>query len=186
VSPTAAYRDLVARDRAGGVWRMLERPLLIVLLIGTMVPIMAVQRATLGLVAASALAWSFVVVIQMATGAALIASSRSRTVSMPRALELWFAGHVPYSVWLAVMTAVMATLSAGAIDMLVVSALVPAIWTSAIVSAFCRTVLNTSAGGARWRATTQFVLMWALSLQLVALTAGGWFQVIGPVARLFE
>jgi len=42
---------------------MLRRPLIVALVIGTAVPIMAVQRITLGLLLSSALSFSFVVAI---------------------------------------------------------------------------------------------------------------------------
>ena len=98
LSPDLTYRTLAAADERVGPWRMLRRPLVIALVIGTAVPIMAVQRVTLGLVAASTVSFSFVVAIQLLVGAAVIASASSRRVGMPRALDLWFAGHVPYSV----------------------------------------------------------------------------------------
>jgi hypothetical protein len=165
---------------------MLRRPLIVALVIGTAVPIMAVQRISLGLLVSSAVSFSFVVVIQMAVGAAIITTAGSRRVSLPWALDLWFAGHVPYSLWLLAVAAAFATMPAASLDLLIVLAIVPAIWTAVIVAAFCRRVLGTSRDGARWRAAVHFLAIWAIGLELVALSAGGWFQVYGPIVRMFR
>lgn len=165
---------------------MLRRPLVVLLVIGTAVPIMAVQRVTLALVAWSMASFGFVVAIQMAVGATVIASARSRTVGLPRALDLWFAGHVPYSLWLLTAAAVFAALPYASLDGLITVAFIPAAWTAVIVAAFCRQVLGTSRAGARWRAAWHFLLIWAISFELVALSAGGWFQITRSVKGLFE
>ena len=165
---------------------MLRRPLIVVLTIGTAVPIMAVQRITLGLLVSSAVSFSFVVAIQMAVGAAIITTAASPRVSLPRALDLWFAGHVPYSLWLLAVAAAFAAMPAASMDLLIALAIIPAIWTAVIVAAFCRRVLGTSRRGARWRATIHFLAIWAVGFELVALSAGGWFQVYGPIVRMFQ
>ena len=165
---------------------MLRRPLIVALVIGTAVPIMAVERITLGLLMSSAVSFSFAVAIQMAVGAAIIATARSRRASLPRALDLWFAGHVPYSLWLLLAAAAIAAMPAAGLDGLIAVAVIPSVWTAVIVAAFCRNVLGTTKAGARWRATAHFLAMWAIALQLVALSAGGWFQVWAPVARVLE
>ena len=165
---------------------MLRRPLLVALIIGTAVPVMAVQRVTLGLLLASTLSFSFVVAIQMAVGAALIVSVPSRRLSMSRALDLWFAGHAPYSIWLLTVAAVFAALPWASLDALIALAVPPAAWTAVIVAAFCRNVLGTSRRGARWRAAAHFVAMWAITLELVALSAGGWFQITRVVTGLLS
>ena len=176
---------------------MLRRPLIVALVIGTAVPIMAVQRVTLGLLVSSVLSFSFVVAIQMAVGAAIIATGRDRPSgrpfdarslrpSLPQALDLWFAGHVPYSLWLLTVAAAFASMRAASLDLLIALAVLPAIWTAVIVAAFCRRVLGTSPAGARWRAAAHFLAIWAIGFELVALTAGGWFQVYGPIVRVFQ
>ena len=185
-APETTYRSLVADAGRVTAWRMLRRPLLVALVIGTAVPIMAVQRVTLGLLAWSALSFGFVVFIQMAVGAGLIASAASRRTGLRQAIDLWFAGHVPYSVWLLTVAAAFAAMPAASLDLLIVLAAIPAAWTGVIVAAFCRQVLGTSRGGARVRAMVHFLVMWAIAFELVALTAGGWFQVWAPIARAFQ
>jgi hypothetical protein len=185
-APNRTYHTFISDEERLGVWRMLRRPLIVALVIGTAVPIMAVQRVTVGLLVSSALSFSFVVAIQMAVGAAIIATRSSRHASMLRALDLWFAGHVPYSLWLLTVAATFASMPAASMDLLFALAVIPAVWTAVIVAAFCRQVLGASPAGARWRAALHCVAIWAIGFELVALSAGGWFQVYGPIQRMFQ
>lgn len=165
---------------------MLRRPLVIAVVIGTAVSIMAVQRVTLGLLAASTISFLFLVVIQALVGALVIVSVPSRRLSMTRALDLWFAGHAPYSVWLLTVAAIFAALPWASLDGLILLAAIPAAWTALIVSAYCRTVLGTSRAGGRWRAALHFLLIWAIGFELIALSAGGWFQITAAVTGLLS
>ena len=164
---------------------MLRRPAVVAVAIGTAVPVMAVQRVTLGLLAISILSFSFAVAIQIAVGLAVIVSARTRPMSIPRALDLWFAGHVPYSLWLLAAAGLFAAVPAASLDLLIGLAVIPAAWTGVIVAAYCRQVLGTGDAGARWRALAHAVAIWAVSFQLVAWSAGGWFQITRSVASLF-
>jgi hypothetical protein len=186
LAPDTTYRALVAADEDVGVWRMLRRPLIVLVVIATAVPTMAVQRVTLALFAWSIASFGFVVAIQMLVGVVIIASVRSRRVSISRAIDLWFAGHVPYSVSLLVVAAVFAATPYASLDGLIALAVFPAAWTAVIVAAFCRQVLGTGASGARWRATAHFVAIWSIAFEIVALSAGGWFQIARSVTKFFE
>ncbi len=185
LSPDSTYRALVTDDERVAAWRMLRRPLVVLIVIATAVPIMAVQRVTLGLFASSIASFGFVVLIQMVVGAALIASARSRRAALPRALDLWFAGHVPYSLWLLTVAAAFSVAPWASLDLFIALAAIPAAWTAVIVAAFCRQVLGSSTGGARWRAAAHFIVMWAIALELVAWSAGGWFQITRAVTAPF-
>jgi hypothetical protein len=178
LAPGATYRRLLTSEAHVRGWRLFRRPAMVLLVIGTLVPIMAVQRVTLGLMATAAVSWSFIVAIQILVGVAVIASAPARRVSMLRALDLWFAGHLPYSLWLLIAFAWMGSSSSGPLRLLVVSAVVPAAWTARIVFAFCRTVLVTTPTGARWRVVAHFAGVWAIGLTYVAWSAGGWFQLL--------
>lgn len=71
------------------------------------------------------------------------------------------------------------------LDLFIALAIIPAVWTTAIVAAFCRHVLGTSRTEACWRAAVHFVVVWAIALELVALSAGGWFQITRVVTAPF-
>ena len=156
------------------------------IVIGTAVPIMAVQRITARTVCLvhrcrSGLSWRY----RWPLARPSIGSARSRRAGLLRALDLWFAGHLPYSLWLLTTAAAFAAAPWASLDLLIVLAVIPAVWTAVIVAAFCRHVLGTSRAGARWRAAVHFVVMWAIALELVALSAGGWFQITRAVTRFF-
>ena len=121
----------------------------------------------------------------MAVGTAVITSAPARRAGLPRALDLWFAGHLPYSVWLLTVAAAFAAAPVASLDLLIALAVIPAAWTAVIDAAFCRHVLGSSRAGARWRAAVHFVVVWVIALELVALSAGGWFQITRAVTRFF-
>jgi len=176
-SSPAAFDSAQAR-KAGPHVRSLRRPALVILVIAVMAPFMAVQRVTLGLVATAALSWAFAVLLQSLVGLAIVASAPARRIGVLPALDLWFAGHVPYSLWILVAFGLTATTTKAKIGLVIFSAIVPAIWTAVIVIAFCRTVLGTSTSGARWRAAAHFVSIWAITSSYIAWAAGGWFQLL--------
>jgi len=124
--------------------RLMMRLCIILLTIAVVIPVMSVQRVTMGLVAVAAVSWSFVVAIQIAVAVGVIMSARERRIDLVPALDLWFAGHLPYSLWMLAVAA-LAT-SSGLVDpmFLFATAVVPSAWTAWIVAAFCRRVLGNS------------------------------------------
>ena len=185
-APDKTYRELAVGTEQVGVWRMLRRPLIVLVVIATAVPMMAVQRITLALFAFSIASFGFVLLIQIAVAAGIIASAPARRASMPRALDLWFAGHAPYSLWLLTAALFFAMSPWASLDGLIALAIVPAVWTAVIVAAFCRHVLGVGPAAARWLAALHFIVIWATTFEIVAVSAGGWFQITGSVDRVFR
>jgi hypothetical protein len=180
-APTVTYAELLA-EAPTALWQHLA---LFLLVIAVAIPIMALQRVTIVLVGTTAIAWSFVLAIQLVVGSVLIASVRSRRTRFTRALGLWFAGHLPYSLWL-LATAVLMSNLRGSVELVIVLAIIPSLWTAAIVSAFCRVVLGCSRASARWRAAIHMLSVWAIGLEYVAVSAGGWFQITAALNGFFE
>ena len=141
---------------------------------------------TMLLVVTAALSWSFVLAIQVAVATLVIASVPTRPIGRLESLNLWFAAHLPYTVWMLAVSVLMATSRHASAELLIASAIIPATWTFVIVSAFCRVVLQTGRAGAWWRATAHQLLVWTIALSYVAWAAGGWFQVLGSVARMWS
>jgi hypothetical protein len=176
LAPTAMYQRLLTSEPVHG-WRVFRHPAIVLLVVAVMVPIAAVQRVTVGLVATAAVSWSFVLVVQAAAAVLVVASAPRRRVTVATALDLWFAGHLPYSLWTLIALTCMATFPVS-VELIIASAIVPAIWTMVVVSAFCRTVLLTTPAGARWRTAAHFVAIWGFTFSYIAWVAGGWFQVV--------
>ena len=181
-APAAAYAVLLTEPPVT-LWRRLGT---ILLVIAVSIPIMGVQRVTIGYVAVTAISWSFVLAIQLLIAAVLVMSVPSRRIGVWRALDLWFAGHLPYNLWLLVISAIVANLESASVEIVIVLALIPSLWTAGILSAFCRVVLGTSRRGARLRAALHFAVVWAIGLEYVALASGGWFQVAAAATRFLE
>ena len=140
VAPSAAYargRD----DRRRGIATALRRPLLSALVIGTAIALSTTHSVAPVVVASVTTWWSFAVAIQLAAGLILIAPARGRTVPLAAAVDLFFAGHGPWSLWLLTI-AVIGLATYVPAETLIATALLPLLWTARIVYVFCREVLR--------------------------------------------
>ncbi len=180
--PEATYLELIARP-APPAWRALGRPLLVLAVIAIGLPVAAAHDVTARLVLTTAAAWSPLVLIQAATGAALIASAPARRVGVVRALDLWFAAHLPYSFWILALPALAAVPIATPHELMAASLAAPLAWTAVIVAAYCRTVLGATPAGARQRAAVHLAVVIAIGSALVLWAAGGWAALVSYLLR---
>src|SRR5262249_28091241 len=123
-APDSTYRALIARTTLPA-WRALVRPALVLLVLAVSLPITAVHAITLDLVLRTALTFSVIVVVQLAIGAIVIASAPAPRVSFARALDLWFAGHLPYSLWILLLPVVTAIPYGSPHELIGISAIAP-------------------------------------------------------------
>ena len=179
------FAHLVANTSAAPARSLLARLLLILVTIAMVVPLMAVQRVTASLVLTAAVTWSSVLAIQIVVATAVISSSSRRRVSVLHALDLWFAGHLPYSLWMVAGAAIAANSRLVDPAFLFATGVVPAAWTAWIVAAFCRVVLIVDAAGSRRRAAAHQAVVWAIALTYAAVTSGGWFRLV-EAARILR
>jgi hypothetical protein len=181
VTPRASYARLVAARHDGRWLDALERPFLYALLVGTCVAIAATGQASFGLIASTTAAWSWVVVVQLVIALAMTrGSATGRTVSEPRAFELWFAGHVPWTLWMLVLAPAVRAYPALPLEEILFSMLAPIAWTSAIAAAYGRTVLGRSTVTSWLLAMIHPLAIVGVVLSYVAWSAGGWFRLVGP------
>jgi len=103
----------------------------VLIVIAVVVPILAARIVTVRLVLISAILASGCVLVQMAMALATIATAPGWTVGVSRAFDLWFAGHVPYTLWVLSLPIVM-RIPAGPLDLFAVTLIVPAAWTSSV------------------------------------------------------
>jgi hypothetical protein len=180
LAPRQTYQQLLAGGPPRGARAVLTRPALVALIIGTFVTLTNTGELLPTLLLGSVIAWAWVPGLQMALATPLIAACRPR-VRLSSALDLFFAGHGPWSLWLLVMTALlMARLPVGLdgareLRLVVTSALVPIAWTVIITFAFCRTVLGLSVARA---------LAWTLGYE-AALWACAYFYVGAVTFRVW-
>lgn len=182
VSPTDTYQQLIAEPVRGTWLRALERLAFVAILIGTAVTLSSARRLTPGLVLMGIVCWSFVPITQSLIGLVVIGRAHGRPLGVPRCLELLFAGHLPWSLWMLVFIG-FDTFTPVPIPMViqVLSLLVPAVWTTIILSAFCRTVFGCTPARAHLLIVAHQAMTWTAFFAYVFLVSGFWQRILAFV-----
>jgi hypothetical protein len=181
LAPAPSYRRLVGQPPAPGLRALVARPLLVALVVGTVVTLTNAGQLFPTLLLGSVISWSWVPALQLAAAAALIAVVRRRPVPLSSAVDLFFRGHLPWSLWLMGLAAVLMVRfpqglnGASNLRPLFLSALVPIAWTWVITFCFCRTVLALSrARAVAWTLAYQAVIWSSAYLYVGAATHRLW------------
>ena len=162
-------------NTAAAWWRALARIVAPAMLAGMATAAAATGRISWSLAMTGAACWSFIGPLQALTAAAVILPS-NRRVPFPRALELFFVGHAAWSSWLVSSAAVLVAAPAALpLDAVLLSALVPLVWTAIVIYAFFRQVLQLE----RWRAATWTAIHQALTALVMVLYVG-WAVQLWP------
>ena len=179
LSPTETYRQSIAEPVRGSWLRALERIAFVALLIGTAVTLSSARRLPPGLVLMGIVCWSFVPITQWLIGLVVIGRAPGRPLSVPRCLELLFAAHLPWSLWMLVTIGI-DTFTPVPIPLViqVLSLLVPAVWTTIILSAFCRIVLGCTPARAHLLIVAHQAMTWTAFFGYVVLVSGLWPRVL--------
>lgn len=167
VAPAHTYARLARLPRQIGGLRALRRPLLAAVVLGTSIAIAATGHVTPRLVLSTTLSWAFVIVLQIAIALSVIAGPARRSIGVPRALDLWFASHAPWSLWLLAAAAVPAPLGRPLTPLLLL-AMVPLALTVRMIAAYFREVLHLD----RRRAMTRTAVHQAITWGVFALLYG--------------
>jgi hypothetical protein len=166
MSPRTTYAAL-ARVAGRGTWRSaVRRPLLVALVLGVSMAMAATGHVTPSLVLSTTLCWSFVVILQIAIALIVIAGPARRTVGLARALDLYFASHVPWSLWLLATVAWAPSPVGRPLTPVIVAAAVPLGLTPWILSAFFREVLELDPRHALARTAAQQAMTWGVFVAL--------------------
>jgi len=165
-APRSTYARLARQPSPVGAVTALRRPLLAAMVLGTSIAMAATGHVTPALVLSTTLAWAFVVVIQIGLALLLIAGPARRTVGVPRALDLFFASHAPWSLWLLAAACAPAPFGRPLVPLLLIAALVPMVLTPRIIAAFFREVLELVPTEAVIRTAAHQVLTWGLFVAL--------------------
>ena len=182
LSPLETYRQLIARPVRGTWPRALERPALVAIIIGTAVTVSSARRVPLGLVLMAIVCWSFVPIVQWLIGVFVISRARGRAMSMPRCIELLFLGHLPWSLWVLVMTGLSAfTRVPQPLAAQVLGLLVPGVWTAFIVSAFCQTALGCTKARAHRLTAIHQTMTFVVFFTYVFLVSGFLVRILALV-----
>jgi hypothetical protein len=180
VTPLRTYRRLLGGP-PGGWGAVGARLALMALVLGGFITLSYGGEFFPTLLLGAAVAWAWIPVLQMLVAAGLIAVVRRRPVRLAQAIDLFFVNHGPWSLWMLVVTAVlMERLPHGLVTLsqvlpILVSALVPALWTCGIIFAFGRTVLGLSIWrAAGWTVLYQALIWFAAYLFVGAVTFRMW------------
>jgi hypothetical protein len=180
LAPARTYARLVGRRAPVNGWRAVERPALVLVVIGTSLAIAATTRVTATLVASAMLTASFTIIVQLIAAALLVASRRARPVTTATAIDLLFAGHAPWSLWVLVTSLWAGTDLFFSLRIMGVTMLVPLVWTVVVMRAFCLEVLETTPRGASLRTLAHQAVIWGFGVSYVAFASGGWFRLLDP------
>jgi hypothetical protein len=190
LAPARTYQRLLADPSPRtGARALLTRPALIALTIGGFITLSNAGELLPTLLAGTTLAWAFVPILQALIATPLIALCRHlrrpTTPSPPTAprlhlssaLDLFFASHGPWSLWLLALTAFSLSQMPVGLDaarevrMVALSALIAIGWTVVILIAYARTVLALPLAGALAFTFVYEAAIWACAyLYLGAVT----------------
>jgi hypothetical protein len=172
VAPSRHYAAMLDAQPHVPWTQMLRRPLLVLLIIAISVSIAGTGRVTVSLIATAMLTWSFAIAIQLAAAVAIIATAAARRVDVPTAIDLLFAGHLPWSVWL--LLAAVATVVEAPRTVIAATVVIPLAWTAVVLAAFCGVVLASSNRDAAIRVLAHQALIGIVTANYIVWNAGGW------------
>ncbi|HKB16061.1 MAG TPA: hypothetical protein VKF62_08340 [Planctomycetota bacterium] len=98
--PVSAFRELAREAEGGGKWLLLQRPLLHALLLGGFLSLATTGRVVLPLALSTTVCWAFVPALQVAVVTAVTKLLGARPFPVPRLVDLYFVGNLPWSLWL--------------------------------------------------------------------------------------
>lgn len=181
VRPHETYAAAVHARRSDSLWTAVRRPLFVALIQGVAISMVATHSVAAPLVVSVAASWAILVAAQVAGALLLIRSAAAPRVGASGALDLFFLGHAPWSLWLLVSAGVMTVASTLTILrwLAIVSMIVPAALTSRIVAAFDEAVLGSSRRSAVRRTMLHQGLMWAALVLYIAASIQLWPRAIG-------
>ncbi len=181
ISPARAYARYARLDGGNSLWTGARRPLFVALLQGVAISMAATESVAVPVVASVTACWAIAVAVQAVAALLLIRSAPAPRVGVNGALDLFFLGHAPWSLWLLVSAASMVLASSIGLLRWVALAtmIVPAALTPRIVAAFDEAVLGSTRRAAVRRAILHQGLIWTTLFVYIAAGIGLWPRVIG-------
>ncbi|HET7697566.1 MAG TPA: hypothetical protein VFK57_17750 [Vicinamibacterales bacterium] len=183
-APVRTYAMLARQPSPLRPAAWLRRPLLACLAIGLSMAIAGTGHVTPALVLRTTAAWSFVIVLQIAIAFVVVAAPARRTVGIPRALDLFFASHAPWSLWMLGAAAMPAPAGRPLLPLLPL-ALIPLAITVRAIRAFFREVLRLDGRGAVWRTAVHQAITWTTLGVLYGASVALQPRIVGALAQWF-
>lgn len=171
--PASAYQKLAALPDGSGKWGALRRPVFFAFLIGCMISLVTSQRLSLRLVADGFVNASIMLLAQI--GVLALVLWRNRTITFSRAVDFFFAGYGPWSLWILCYSALWAfalplEASVWAASRAILLAAIPvAIWSGYIDYCFFRRAIQWTPENT----VRPLLLLWLLSWSVSIFIFGG-------------
>jgi hypothetical protein len=172
VSPRETYARLARTDTRLGPLVSLRRPLLVAVTLGITVAIAATGHVTPALAIGSTLVMSVIVGLQIAIALLVIGAPARGRVGVPRALDLFFASHLPWSLWMLAIVPWAPSVLGRPFWPIWCAALAPATLTPRMIAAFFREVLGMDARRALARTAAHQALTWGVAIALFGAAVG--------------
>jgi hypothetical protein len=178
LAPETVYRHLVEQGRSTGWGGACRRLALLIGMVAIVASVTVTGRVAIGSTAGALPLALFIIGLQLVIASAIVALAPGRLVPFGRAVDLLFAGFVPWALWLFALTT-WALIVPASFDVYLAGALstISAAWSSVVLSAFARVVLGATRRRAVLLTATHQVVTWIVTLSYVAWAAGGWFQL---------
>jgi hypothetical protein len=173
LNPGAAYRILAQQPRGGRRWIGCRGPALVALVLGCTMSLITSGSLIPRLAASAAIYWSFVPLAETAA-LAVVCWNGKRTRTFRQTVDLFFAGHGPWLLWLAglcVIWCFVPPVQAFAFTRvwLYGAGAIVIVWSAYIDFCFFRFVMNRSP----IQASRDFVLQRLISWTLIIAIFGG-------------
>ena len=176
--PAPTYAALAAATARVGAVTMFRRPALVAIVLGCVVAMAGTRHVTPMLVVSTTACWSMLVVAQVIIALAVFAGPASRTVGVARALDLFFASHVPWSLWMLAVVVWAPVPGGRSLTPVLVAALVPMVLTARMLAAFCREVLRLERPQAMARTAAHQVVTWGLFVAVFGWAVALWPRIV--------
>ena len=158
LQPRAAYSYLA--KESSGKCLLWKRPAFVALILGCTVSFLTARSLTLRLVVSGAVTWSYVPLLEVAS-LAIVWKWHRPTLPLARTIDVFFAGHGPWSLWLISSAALWAGLPQLISSRVWLgSAVVVLIWSAHLDYCFWRTALSRSHAEAIRDLLLQRALCW--------------------------
>jgi hypothetical protein len=155
-----------------------RRPLLVAAVLGASMAILATRGVTPSLLLSTTLGWGLVVLLQVAIAVSFLARPARRTVGLARALDLFFASHAPWSLWMLAAAAWGPSPLGRPAWALLAAAVVPLTLTPLMLAAFFREVLGMNPRHAIARAAAHQAITWSLFVVLFGTAVQLWPRIL--------
>jgi hypothetical protein len=178
IDPNRAYAALGATARPVGLIRALRRPLLVAVVLGTSMALSTTRHVTPTLVVSTTMVLSVFVLGQLLIALTATSGFASPAIGRARALDLFFASHAPWSLWMLASAVWVPSPLGHRASPLFIAALVPMVLTPRILAAYFREIQGLDRRAAAVRTIVHQMLTWGLFVAAFGAAVAIWPRIL--------